>query len=43
MGDSHDDRDDFDDDFDDDDNDIGMRPFYLRPFYLPALLPTSGR
>ena len=30
-----------DDDGYDDDN--GCSPFYLRPFYLPSLLPTSGR
>ena len=28
---------------DDDDDDDGMRPFYLRPFYLPSLLPTGSR
>ena len=32
-----------DDDDDDDDDDDGMRPFYLRPFYLLSLLPTSSR
>ena len=30
-------------DDDDDDDDDGMRPFYLRPFYLPSLLPTGSR
>ena len=37
------DNDDDDDDDDDGDGDGGMRPFYLRPFYLPSLLPTGGR
>ena len=39
-----DDGDDHDDDGDDHDDDgDGMRPFYLRPFYLPSLLPTGSR
>ena len=47
-GDKHDDQDDddLDDDGDDDDDDEedgdGCSPFYLRPFYLPSLLPTSS-
>ena len=33
-----------DDDGDDnDDDDNGCSPFYLRPFYLPSLLPSSSR
>ena len=32
-----------DDDHHDDHGDDGMRPFYLRPFYLPSLLPTGSR
>ena len=28
---------------DDDDDCHGCSPFYLRPFYLPSLLPTGSR
>ena len=40
--DDDDDDDDVDDD-DDDDDDDGCSLFYLRPFYLPSLLPTNSR
>ena len=50
YGDANDDYDDVNVDYDDvnDDNDVndgydGMRPFYLRPFYLPSLLPMGSR
>ena len=42
----HTEDEDYDNDYandDDDDDDDGCSPFYLRPFYLPSLLPTSSR